>query len=334
MHKAGTADSSAKIAFAVESVYTESGILLITMENIDGVEVFLLRCFAALMAERSVSRAADALDTSQPAVSKALARLRTLFADPLLIRAHARMVPTNRALELEEPVRRILADLAAVIEAPRAFDPKTAEVTFRLTASETVEHLVFPGLIERLQKTAPGIRIEARHPSRDHALRWLETGEIDFRIGWLERPPPTLHSATLYRDRLVCLARNGHPEINGGITLEQYLALPHARLEVAPHGMSGRAIDAAVARLGTTLRIGMLAQNYGTVMQTVARSNLLATVSERMLKGSAAQLGLQVLDPPLKLPEIRINMFWHERTHKDPRHRWFRQQISAVARDL
>lgn len=304
------------------------------MENIDGVEVFLLRCFAALMRERSVSRAADALATSQPAVSKALARLRTLFNDPLLIRAHARMVPTNRALELEEPVRRILADLAAVIEAPHAFDPKTAEATFRLTAAETVEHLIFPRLIERLQTTAPGIRIEARHPSRDHALRWLETGEIDFRIGWLERPPQTLHSATLYRDRLVCVVRKGHPVISGSISLDQYLALPHARLEVAPHGMSGRAIDEAVSRLGATLRIGMLVQNYGTVMHTVARSDLIATVSERMLRGTAPQLGLQILDPPLKLPELRINMFWHARTHKDPRHRWFRQQVATVARDL
>ena len=303
------------------------------MKNIDGIEVFLLRAYAALMTERSVSRAADVLATSQPAVSKALARLRRLFNDPLLIRAHGRMVPTNRALELETPVRRILADLARVVEAPHGFDPQTTDVTFRLTAAETAEHLIFPRLIERLQETAPGIRIEARHPSRDQSLRWLETGEIDFRLGWLEKPPQALHSATLYRDRLVCLARKGHPGINGRISLEQYLTLPHARLEVAPHGMSGRAIDEAAAKMGRKLHIGLVVQNYGTVLHTVARSNLIATVSERMLKSTAPQLALQVLEPPLRLPEMRINMFWHERTHKDPRHRWFRQQITAVARD-
>ena len=290
------------------------------MKNIDGVEVFLLRSFAALMAERSVSRSAEALNTSQPAVSKALARLRELFDDPLLIRAHGRMVPTNRALELDDPVRRILADLASVIESPHSFDPLTARVTFRLIA--------------HLQHAAPGVRVEARHPSRDQALRWLETGEIDFRLGWLEHPPQALHSATLYRDRLVCLARKDHPEINGRITLEQYLTLPHARLEVAPHGMSGRAIDRAAAKLGRKLRISLVVQNYGTVVHTVARSNLIATVSERMLKSAEQHLGLQVLDPPLRLPETRINMFWHQRTHKDSRHRWFRQQISAIAREL
>jgi DNA-binding transcriptional LysR family regulator len=128
--------------------------------------------------------------------------------------------------------------------------------------------------------------------------------------------------------------RKGHPEINGHITLEQYVSQSHARLQVAPYGMSGRAIDAAVGKLGKTLRIGMLVQNYGTVLHTVARSNLIATVSERMLKSTAAHLGLQVLDPPLRLPELRINMFWHARTHKDPRHRWFRQQIAAVASEL
>jgi len=324
----------AKIAVAVESVYTVFGIDCISMKNIDGIEVFLLRCFATLMTERSVSRAADVLATSQPAVSKALARLRSLFADPLLIRARGRMVPTDRAIELEDPVRRILADLATVIEAPRGFDPRSAEVVFRLTAAETVEHLIFPRLIERLEKTAPGIRIEARHPSRDQALRWLENGEIDFRLGWLERPPQTLHSAQLYRDRLVCVVRKDHPAVRGHITLEQYLTLSHARLEVAPHGMSGRAIDEAAAKLGRKLHIGMLVQNYGTVIRTVAHSNLVATVSERMLKSSAVLPELQVLEPPLKLPELRINMFWHPRTHKDPRNRWFRQQITAVARAL
>ena len=230
------------------------------------------------MAQRSVSRAADALATSQPAVSKALARLRTLFADPLLIRAHGRMVPTNRALELEEPVRRILADLAAVIEPPQGFDPQTAEVTFRLTAAETVEHLIFPRLIERLQEAAPGVRIEARHPSRDQALRWLETGEIDFRIGWLERPPQTLHSTTLYRDRLVCLVRKGHPEVDGRITLEQYLQLSHARLEVAPHGMSGPRDRrcGGQARRKTAHRHAGAELRHG--LHTVAHSNLIATV--------------------------------------------------------
>ena len=333
-HRTANLYPAHKIAFGVEFVYTFIGIILIHMKNIDGVEVFLLRSFAALMAQRSVSRAADTLNTSQPAVSKALARLRDLFEDPLLIRAHGRMVPTDRALELDDPVRRILADLATVIESPRSVDPQTARITFRLTAPETVEHLILPRLIAHLEKTAPGVRVEARHPSRDQALRWLETGEIDFRLGWLERPPQALHSAILYRDRLVCLARKDHPEIDGRISLEQYLSLPHARLEVAPHGMSGRAIDRAVAKLGHKLRISLVVQNYGTVLHTVARSNLIATVSERMIKSSAPHLGLQVLDPPLRLPETRINMFWHQRTHKDSRHRWFRQQISAIAREL
>lgn len=304
------------------------------MKHIADVEIFLLRCFATLMAERSVSRAAEVLETSQPAVSRALAKLRGLFADPLLIRAQGRMVPTNRALELEPPIQRILADLAQVIDTPRGFDPKTAEATFRLTAAESVEHLILPRLVERLQDAAPGIRVEVRHPSRDHALRWLETGEIDFRLGWLERPPETLHSTLLYRDRLVCLVRKGHPTIDGGISLEQFLSLPHARLEVTPHGRSGRAIDDAVASFGRKLRIGLVVQNYPTVLYAVARSNLIATVPERILSNLAQQLPLQILDPPLRLPDQRITMFWHERTHKDPRHRWFRHQITAVAREL
>ena len=129
------------------------------MKNIDGIEVFLLRCFATLMTERSVSRAADALETSQPALSKALARLRKLFNDPLLIRARGHMVPTDRALELEAPVRRILDDLAGVMEAPRGFDPHNAEATFRFTSTETAERLIFPRLLARLQDSPPAARL-------------------------------------------------------------------------------------------------------------------------------------------------------------------------------
>ena len=176
--------------------------------------------------------------------------------------------------------------------------------------------------------------IEARHPSRDQAMRWLETGEIDFRLGWLPRPPPTLHSAQLYRDRMVCVVRKDHPVIQQQISLEQFMQHSHARLEVAPHGMSGRVIDEAVTRAGGKLHIAMLAQNYGAVLNTVAQSNLIAMVSERMLKSSRNPLALQILEPPLKLPDMRMNLFWHERTHKDPRHRWFRQLITTVAREL
>lgn len=304
------------------------------MKHISAVDVFLLRCFDVLMEERSVSRAAETLEISQPALSRALARLRRLFGDPLLIRAQGRMVPTDRALEVESSVRKILSDLEQVINAPGEFDPKTAQATFRLTAAGSVEHLILPRLVERLQNSAPGIRIEVRQPSRDNALKWLETGEIDFRLGWVSRPPETLRSSLLYRDRLICLVRQGHQNVNGHITLEQYLSLPHARLEVLPHGMSGRVIDEVVALFGKKLHIGLLVQNYLTVLDAVARSDLIATIPERLAKNFAQQLSLQILDPPLKLPDFRIAVFWHERSHKNPRHRWFRDQITAVARAL
>ena len=178
----------------------------------------------------------------------------------------------------------------------------------------------------------------------------LLTDENQLRLAFVETDAPakvyeyavlvtdtaydTLAIAQLYRDRMVCVVRKDHPVIREHITLEQFMQHSHARLEVAPHGMSGRVIDEAVARAGGKLHIAMLAQNYGAVLNTVAQSNLFAMVSERMLKSSRNPLALQILEPPLKLPDMRMNLFWHERTHKDPRHRWFRQLITTVAREL
>ena len=304
------------------------------MTSLSSIDIPLLRCFDILMSERSVSRAAETLGISQPAMSRSLARLREIFGDPLLVRAEGRMVPTDRAIQLRASIRNALAGLEQIVAEPTTFNPETAQVTFRLTAVGSIEQILVPRLVERCESAAPGVRIEVRPPSRNNALEWLETGEIDFRLGWIMHPPETLHSLSLYRDRLVCLVRKGHRTVNGKISLEQFLSLVHARLDPLPHGMTSRVVDAAVAQFGKKLKIGLSAQNYLTVLNTVARTDLIATIPERLATYLAEQLSLQILDPPLKLPPFRVAAFWHERTHKSPRHCWFREQISAVVRAL
>ncbi len=303
--------------------------------NIKSLDVHLLRCFEALVKERNVSRAAERLGLSQPAMSHSLARLRRVLNDPLFVRAQKEMIPTRRALDLQEPVQRLLVDVNRILALPSAFDPRTAQTTFMLTSTEYVEYVLAPALMSRLRQEAPGVAVEFRIPVRERMLEWMEQGEVDFRVsaGPLNEIPRALHSTTLFRDRLVCIAKKGHPSIKGSLTREQFFGLPHVRPRLG-YGQTGLRIDKMVASHGRKLRVALLAQNFLTVSHAVARSDLIAAVPERVAQIMAQHLSLQVLDPPLDLPGMRIGVYWHERTHRQPSHRWFRQTLIEVAKSL
>lgn len=298
------------------------------------MDIHLLRCFEALMDERSVSRAAERMHVSQPAMSHALARLRRLFDDPLLLRTQTGMVPPRRALNARETVSRILLETENLLLRAVEFKPLTSRMRFVITAPEYVEHVLAPRLLQRLQQEAPGITLEIRVPDPDRATEWLEKGEIDFRLGWLRTPPRTLRSQLLFRDGFVCLARKGHPQIRGSVSQEQYFSLPHVRSRFVRNSTSGRVIDEVAAAQGRELNVAVLMQNVFTVFHAVAHSDLIATVPSRLVQGVTGQLPLQLLEPPLPIPELRIHLFWHERTHQEASHRWFRQILIDTAKSL
>lgn len=295
--------------------------------NITNLDVRLLHWFDILISERSVSRSAQRLNISQPAMSLALRRLRRMFRDPLFVRAHNEMVPTPRALELVVPIRRILEELATLVEGAASFDPQTANGQFTITVPSYISFLLLPRLIRRIEKKAPGISLDIRSSNREHAIEWLEKGEIDFRIGWIKEPPDTLRFKTLYRDHFVCLARKDHPEVGRKLTLEQLCAVPHVRAMVHKNSDSGRLIDQTLDALGMRIRIALLVQDSLIVPYVVANSNLIAVVPARLAQGISRQLLIRVLPVPIKLPEQNIALYWHERTHRDAAHEWMRAQI-------
>jgi DNA-binding transcriptional LysR family regulator len=302
--------------------------------NYKNIDIHLLRCFEALMDERSVSRAAERMHVSQPAMSHALARLRRHFDDPLLLRAQKEMVPTRCALTAREAVGRILLETENLFLRSIAFRPEDSRMKFVVTAPEFVEHVLAPKLLGRLQREAPGVTLEIRVPDPDRAVEWLEKGEIDFRMGWLRTPPPMLRSQLLFRDSFVCLARKGHPQIRGAISQERYFSLPHVRTRFVRNSTSGRVIDEVAAAHGGKLNVAVLMQNVFSMFHVVAHSDLIATVPSRLVQGVSGQLPIQVLMPPIAIPDIRINLFWHERTHQEASHRWFRQLLVEVAKSL
>jgi len=297
--------------------------------NTSGPDIRLLACFDALIAERSVSRAAVRLGMSQPTLSHALGRLRTLFDDPLLIKAQGRMIPTARALELQAEVQDVLARTERLVHRAGPFNPATARMEFTIMAAEYVEYLHGAQLVERLQRTAPGIDVQFHSPDREHALTLLERGEIDFRVGhWPKPPAQTLRFKTLFRDRIVCIVRASHPQIRGRVNLEQFLTMPHARIKTHRISIAMEALDHAVASKHGKLRVALQVHNEFALSQVVSRTDLIACIPERISRKLAEKFPLQVMPLPLTLPDSPLALYWHERTHHQPSHRWFREILA------
>jgi DNA-binding transcriptional LysR family regulator len=301
----------------------------------DNADLKLLRTFLVLMAEKSVSRTAERLGISQPATSHALARLRELFQDPLLLRSRGGMVPTERAAEIELTVRRLLSEYDAMVAGGHPFDPAVSRRTFVLSAPEYAEHLLMPGISRRLRTEAPGIRIEVRAPDRDHAYELLESGRVDLRIAWLPKPPVSLRSMQLFQDRIVCIAHRDHPTIRGTLSLAQYLDAPHARPLGTGRTTTGRVIDDAVERQGKGRKLDLvfLVQNFLTIPFLMADGiDVIATLPLTLAQRFQQQQPLQILETPLRLPRVRYAAYWHERSQKDAGHRWLRALVADTAR--
>ena len=293
----------------------------------------LLRCFEALMMERSVSRAAVKLDLSQPAMGHALRRLRTLFDDPLLARGREGMTPTGRALSLEPQVREALSAAYRLVEKRTLFSPSESRQEFTVMTAEYIEYLLLPHLIARLKEEAPFVRVTFRSAQPDRALEWLERGELDFRLGWWPESAPALRVKRLLRDPLVCIARNGHPLIDGAITEEQFMGIPHV-VQSERMKSARRAIEQVVLLRHRHLQIQFKVQDALALCNVIVHSDLIGTLPERFARALSTKFPLQVMPIPMVITEIRQAMYWHERTHNEPSHRWFRQLISDLTKGL
>lgn len=303
------------------------------MNSEKNFDLQLLRCFEALLSERSVSRAAVKLDLSQPTMSHALARLRQLFDDPLLTRGQGGMTPTSRAITLQPQVREALSVAYRLVEKRTRFQPAESRMEFTVMTAEYVEYLLLPRLIARLSQEAPSIRVTFRSAQPDRALEWLERGELDFRLGWWPESAPALRVKRLMRDPLVCVARQGHPLLAGAITEEQFIGIPHV-VQNERMRSARRAIDQAVRTRHRQLQVQFKVQDALALCNVVAHSDLIGTLPERFARALAEKFPLQVLPVPIAIAEIRQAMYWHERTHNEPSHQWFRQIISELAKSL
>lgn len=300
--------------------------------NIAAVNLNLLPVLEALLTERSVSRAGARLGLSQPAVSNALAQLRALLGDPLLVRRANGMVPTERALALAQPVRSAMLAVEQTLAPPAAFDPATAQRDFVIATNDFVAFAMLPRLLARLQREAPGVRLHVR-AFQEHVIPPdLQRGDADLLFSFSRTLPPGHHAADLFQDRFVFVARQGHPRVRGRITLATYVKLAHVLVSHEPNARG--VVDDALAQRGLTRQVALRLSHFLLVPHVLATTDYVAALSEQVARPVAGSLRLQILKLPVQVPSGMVRMVWHERTGASPAHAWLRAVVGEVGRTV
>lgn len=293
------------------------------MADIKGVDLNLLKALDALMETRSVTRAAERLGLSQPAVSGMLLRLREAFGDPLFLRGQRGVIPTPRAEALAIPLRRALIDIQALL-VPEVFDPAKAAMTVTVAATDYAQKAVLSPLICALRQEAPDIRIAIRPVELSTLAQSMERGTLDMALITPQMALETMRSRVLFEERYVFVMRQGHPASDAPIDLDRFCALDHALMSHDGSQFLG-ATDAALAERGRSRRVVAVAPSFLVLIDLVRGSDLVAMVPSRLVSDAS---GLTIQEPPIDVPGFTKILTWHERLQSDPAQKWLREMIA------
>lgn len=308
--------------------------------NFRTLDLNLLRVFNEVMAERSLTRAARNLSLTQPAVSNALRRLRETLGDDLLRRSGQGVEPTPRALAIWPAVQEALRQLQETL-VPSAFVPAQANTTFVLTMADATAAELIPGLIEVMDRDAPGVSMRVVPLTTRDPRRLLDEETADLAIGYF---PAVLADLTaraqrgeamayshqhLYSGEYVCVMRRDHPLASGPFTLDRFCAARHLLVSFSgrPYGF----IDEALTSLGRERRVVLTVNQFFTAGRVVANSNLLTVLPRHFVRvtGIADELVLREL--PFAVPAVRVDALWHRRVHRIAAHEWLRSTMAQLA---
>lgn len=297
------------------------------MNNLRAVDLNLLVILEALLSERHLSRAAERLHMSQPAVSHALARLRHLLGDPLLLRGKGGFQPTARALALARPLAEALQSVRCVLGGA-VFEAATAQRVFRLAMSDYGAALVLPALLRRLRVEAPGIDLAISYASRPTVMAGVQDGELDLALGVFPQLPEQLHRETLFEETFVCALDPASLAPGASLRLDTYLARPHVLVASNEAGMAAE-VDAAVAQLGQARRIAVRLPHWTVASEILMGTDLILTVARRAVQGNLVQ-GLALYSPPFAIAPFRFEAIRHRRTDGDAGIAWLRAAIAKT----
>lgn len=307
--------------------------------SLERVDLNQLVHLDALLRERSVTKAADHVGITQPAMSNSLKRLRMLFDDPLLVRTSEGMVPTELALSIRTDIRKILFNIEQVIKPEREFDP-TSQRIFRVMASDYAESTLIPHVLSEMRLTAPNVTLDVLTPS-DVSFEDVEQGRVDMAINRFDSIPQSFHQKTLWKDSFSCLLSVDNPLVND-FTLEKYLTANHiwvsktgfgAGVGVNPQDVQRLGwVDGALAKLGHKRNIRVFTRHYQVAMLLAQQPDLVATLPSRAAQLQQAGSRLVPKAPPFAIEDFELKMAWSPLLHHNADHKWLRQLIALVAR--
>lgn len=292
-----------------------------------------LSCYVALIKHQNVSKAANALGLSQPTVSLALKKLRKVFKDPLLIRSNGHMTPTSRALALEAEILEIVHRVDALNKSEASFDPLSSEASFSIMCPEFVEYYLAPRIAARLELEAPNIKVQFKTSNPSEAFDMLDKGILDFRLGWWPKPNLMLRTKILFRDELVCLSKKDS-YTNQKLSVSEFINRRHVRLEAPRNGVSTMVIDQAALKMGEKINIALEVQTIFNLAKTVSETGFLACMGRKIAQEMKNKFPIEIRPIPLNVPEVRIALYWHERTHQQTSHVWLKNIIEAEMRNI
>ena len=310
--------------------------------NIRNVDLNLLVYLDVLLKERNVTKAAEALGISQPAMSNGLRRLRDLFGDPLLVRTSNGMTPTERAEILQPLVREAVVSIEQAMEPNRGFDAASADRVFRISVSDYTESTLLPHLMRRLRSEAPNITLDILTPS-DVSYQDVEQGTVDLVINRFDDLPQSFHQKTLWRDGFSCLVSHHNP-VRDNFTLETYLESGHVWVSKTGMGVGVGMepgaeqrlgwVDKELTKLGRKRRIRVFTRHYQAAMRLAVLHDLIVTLPTKAANLLRDDPSVIILPPPFDIPEIELKMAWSPLLQKNPAHIWLRRLIAEVTKEL
>lgn len=292
----------------------------------------LLPVLLVMMEERNVTRAAERLGITQPALSNALNRLRETLNDPLFIRERYGMRPTPKAEQLAQVVGAALSSIDKVILGQQDFDPLNATRLFTLAPNSYVEFIMMPAIVARLRSCAPGIRLRLTPFGNDVTETGVISGNTDMVLGRIVEPHDNLVVQHLMNEGLACVIRADHPLVGENLSAEQYEQLKH--VNVLPPGRMRAGLYQALEQRGLRRQVAVSVTHFLAVPEMIAVTDYCATLPRLICQHLSRDQRLRIVPAPVDLGTFPVEMGWHARYRDDPAHRWFRTLITETAQSL
>ena len=310
--------------------------------NLKSIDLNLLVYLDVLLRERNVTRAAESLGISQPAMSNGLRRLRELFSDPLLVRTSGGMRPTERAEKLQAKVRKVVASIEKVVQPDRQFDATTANRVFRISVSDYSESTLLPHMLRRMRLEAPDVSLDILTPS-DVSYQDLEQGSVDLVINRFDELPQSFHQRSIWRDGFSCVFSRQNP-IRDSFNLATYLKAGHVWVSKTGMGIgvgiepganqSLGWVDEALAKLGKERRIRVFTRHYEAALRLANLRDLIITLPSKAANLLRDDPNIIIVPPPFEIPKFELTMAWSPLLQHNPAHQWMRRLIADVAGEV